>query len=191
MTEKPRIEIPKIEVLITGEQITAKVEELGQRIAYDYKDDFERDLVIIGILNGAFMFTTDLGRSIQRTNMIDPRRLKVDFMGVSSYDETQISSGAPKILSDCKCSIKGKNVIIAEDIVDSGYSLEELLELLYSRKPNSIEVSSLLSKTEKRVVQGISVKYLGFEIPDKYVIGYGLDDGSEQYRLLPYIGVVT
>jgi hypoxanthine phosphoribosyltransferase len=191
MTEESRIEMPHIEVMITGEQIAEKVEEFGQQIAYDYKEDTERDLVLIGILNGAFMFTTDLGRSIQKTNMIDPRRLKVDFMGVSSYDKNQISSGAPRILSDCKCSIKDKRVLVVEDIVDTGFSLGKLEEFLWTRDPHSIEVCALLSKTVNRKVSGLSAKYLGFEIPDKYVIGYGLDDGSEQYRFLPYIGVVV
>lgn len=191
MTEKSRIEVPKIEVLITGDAIEQKVEEFGQQISNDYKEDRERDLVLIGILNGAFMFTSDLAKSVQRQNELDPRRIKVDFMRVSSHGKDQKSSGVPRIESDLKCSIENKNVLIVEDIVDTGYSLQKLLEILWVKDPHSVEVCALLSKTVNREVGGLSAKYMGFEIPDKYVIGYGLDDGAEQYRFLPYIGVVV
>lgn len=180
-----RPELEGLEILITEEQIQQKVIEIGQAISHDYRENEGRDLVLIAMLNGASFFQTDLLKNIY----FDPARLKSDFMRVESYKNSQIPQ-EPRIVEDTKSPIGGKDIIIVEDIVDSGGTMEATLEMLRTRNPNSLEICSLLSKTEKRKEESkdMFVKYLGFEIPDEYVVGYGLDDSKERYRTLRYIG---
>ena len=127
---------------------------------------------MIGILNGAFMFTSDLVKNIQHPDIY------IDFMKVSSYGDEKESNREPRIIDDTKEPIQNTDVIVVEDIVDTGYSMAALLEMLYARKPNSIKVCSLLSKPSRREVD-VPIDYLGFEVPDLFVLGYGLDDGGK------------
>ena len=172
-----------IKILFPKEELHKRVVELADEISRDYRDG-DKDVVLVGILNGAMPFLSDISREID----IDPKRLKTDSMRVASYDSSTTSSGEPKIMSDTKLSLQGKDVIIVEDIVDTGFSMEVLLKYIYARGANSVQICALLSKPDRRVVEGLDIKYLGFTIPDRYVVGYGLDDGDEQYRSLAYIG---
>jgi hypoxanthine phosphoribosyltransferase len=165
------------EVLVSEEQIQAKVAELGQRISNDYKG---KQLLLIGLLRGAVIFLSDLMRA-----MDIPVRL--DFIGISSYaDSTQ--SGAVRLVMDLETDIAGRDVLIVEDIVDTGKTLFYLVENLRARQPASLSVCALLDKPERRQVP-IDVDYVGFVIPDKFVVGYGLDF-AEGYRNLPFVGVL-
>ncbi|GAW92177.1 hypoxanthine phosphoribosyltransferase [Calderihabitans maritimus] len=166
------------EILLDRVQIAAKVKELGKKISEDYRG---KDLLVVGILKGAIMFMADLVREIDIP-------ITVDFMAVSSYGQSTESSGAVRILKDLEVSVEGKNVLIVEDIVDTGLTLRYLLENLKSRHPASVRVCTLLDKPSRRQVE-VSPDYNGFEIPDKFVVGYGLDY-AEQYRHLPYIAVL-
>jgi hypoxanthine phosphoribosyltransferase len=174
-----------IKTLFSKEDIQQRVKELANEISMDYADG-SKDLVLVGILNGASIFLADLQREID----IDPDRLKIDFMRISSYEDSELSSGEPKIMSDTKTSLNGKDVILVEDIVDTGFSLDTLIRLLKARGVSSVRVCALLSKPDRRVIKGLDIKYLGFTIPNKYVIGYGLDDSHEKYRTLSYIGYI-
>jgi hypoxanthine phosphoribosyltransferase len=167
------IEKEKFEILFTEQEIQEKVSELGVQISKDYQNN-GKDLLLIGILNGAFMFTSDLSKNIQHPNIY------VDFMKISSYEEGQQSSREPKILSDTKRPIQGTDIVIVEDIVDTGYSIATLLKMLYAREPNSINVCSLLSKPSRREIE-VPIQYLGFKIQDLWVLGYGLDEDGK-YR---------
>lgn len=166
------------ETLLTEEEIKLKVKELGQKIENDFKGE---DLLVVGILKGACVFVSDLIRNIN----LD---VNMDFMSVSSYGKATESSGTVKILKDLDVDIEGKNVLIVEDIIDTGLTLKNLFETLKTRNPKSLKLCTLLDKPERRTVD-IDVDYIGFVIPDKFIVGYGIDY-AEKYRNLPYIGIV-
>ena len=168
----------KIKVLIAQEQLLSKVKELGREITRDYKN---KAPVLIAILKGSFIFVADICREI---------RLPVtfDFMATSSYGDSKVSSGVVRITKDLDFSIENKDVIIIEDIVDSGRTLNYLIKNLEARNPKSVEVCALLDKDVPRKMKN-KIKYKGFDIPDKFVIGYGLDV-AEKYRNLPFIGYI-
>lgn len=169
----------RIEPLITEEQIRARVKELGKQISDDYRG---KDLLLIGILKGSIPFLCSLMWEI------DNEKLAMDFMDVSSYGSETESSGDVKILKDIDASIKGKNVLIVEDIVDTGRTMNKLLDMLKTREPASLKICTLLDKPSRRVCD-VKVDYIGFEIENKFVAGFGLDD--DQYmRQLKYVGEV-
>lgn len=164
--------------MITQEEMRKRIQELGLRIAQDYQ---EKDLVMIGVLKGAFVFFSDLARAI-------PLPLHVDFLVVSSYGEKKKSSGAVKVISDISQNVKGKDVLVVEDIVDSGLTLTFLKKKFMARKPKSLRFCTLLDKPQRRKTE-VTIDYVGFTIPNKYVVGYGLDY-ENKYRNLPYIAVL-
>jgi hypoxanthine phosphoribosyltransferase len=166
------------EVLVTADQIAAKVRELGARIASDYQ---AKDLVLVSILKGALPFLADLMR-------VTPIPLALDFMEVSSYGEGTESTGVVRILKDLANPIEGRHVVVVEDILDTGRTLSYVLEHLRSQRPASVKLCVLLDKPARRVTP-IVIDYRGFEIPDKFVVGYGLDY-AERYRNLPFVGVL-
>lgn len=165
-------------VLISEEEIQKKVRELGARITEDYKD---KNLIVVGVLKGAIIFLADLVKSITIP-------LTLDFMAVSSYGSSTETSGVVRILKDLDSSIEGMDVLIVEDIIDSGLTLSYLYENLKSRGPNSIKICALLDKPERRKVD-VKADYIGFTIDDEFVVGYGLDF-AEKYRNLPEICVL-
>ena len=165
-------------ILITSEEIGARVRELGQQITNDYAG---QDILMIGVLRGAVVFMSDLARAIKRP-------IDIDFMAISSYGLSTNSSGVVRILKDLDEVVQGRHLLIIEDIIDSGYTLSKVVEILQTRTPNSIQICTLISKPSRRVID-IPVKYVGFEIPDKFIVGYGLDY-AQKYRHLPYIGHV-
>jgi len=166
-------------VLIDEESLKKRVKELGRQITEDYRG---KDLIIICILKGAILFASDLIKEIKLP-------LAIDFMAVSSYGRSTKSSGVVRILKDLDQEIEGRDVLIVEDIVDSGLTLNYLVENLRSRRPASIKICCCLDKPERRKVP-VEVDYVGFNIPDEFVIGYGLDY-AEKYRNLPFIGVLS
>ena len=166
------------EVLIDEQAIAAKVRELGTAIADDYRT---KDLVLVSILKGALPFLADLMRQM-------PIPLALDFLEVSSYGEAMESSGNVRILKDLAKSIEGRDVVVVEDILDTGQTLSYVIEHLRSKQPASVRLCTLLDKPARRIVP-IQIDYRGFEIPDKFVVGYGLDY-AERYRNLPFIGVL-
>ena len=166
------------EVLLTEQMLKDKVAELGAAITRDYAD---KEIFAIGILRGAVVFMADLIRAIERP-------VQIDFMAVSSYGMQADSSGIVRILKDLDSSITGKPVLIIEAIIDSGQTLSYLIKNLTERKPASIQLCTLMNKPERRKVD-LPVKYVGFEIPNEFVVGYGLDY-AEKYRNLPYLGVL-
>lgn len=166
------------EVLIDENEIQKRVAELADEINKKYRND---ELIVIGVLKGCFIFLSDLVRRLESN-------VNVYFMEVSTYGSGTESTGVLNIKKDLDIDIKGKKVLIAEDIIDSGFTLSKLAENLTSREPESLEICALLSKPERRRVS-LEADYTGFEIPDKFVVGYGLDC-AEQYRQLPYIGVI-
>ncbi len=168
-----------LEVMITAEQIKEKIRELAEEISIDYK---EKNPLLIGVLKGAVVFLSDLIREIDMP-------LEVDFMAVSSYGADTASSGIVRIQKDLDQSIKGKDVLIVEDIVDTGLTLSYLFQNLNSRQPNSINVVALLDKPDRRKVK-FEADYCGFKIPDRFVIGYGLDF-NENYRNLKDICILN
>lgn len=167
------------EVLISEEQLAAKVAELGARISKDYEG---KKLIILGVLKGSVVFMTDLLRQITIP-------VEMDFMAVSSYGSGTKTSGVVKILKDLDRLIQGYHVLIVEDILDSGMTLSYLTELLRDRNPASIRIATLLDKPDRRKVD-IKPDYVGFAIPDEFVVGYGLDY-AELYRNLPFVGVLA
>jgi hypoxanthine phosphoribosyltransferase len=167
------------EILVQPDQLKQKVRELGERISEDYRD---KDLVLVCVLKGAVFFLADLMRHVSVP-------CEVDFMAVSSYGSATDSSGVVRILKDLDRAIAGRDVLIVEDIVDSGLTLQYLLRNLGARDPASLEVCALLTKPERRKVE-LPTKYVGFEIPDKFAIGYGLDH-AEKHRNLPYVAALT
>ncbi|MCT4597509.1 MAG: hypoxanthine phosphoribosyltransferase [Vallitalea sp.] len=169
-----------IRTLISTEKLYARIEELGEAISRDYKDKDE--IHFICVLKGGVMFMADLSKTIKDIP------LSMDFMAVSSYGNETSSSGIVKIVKDLDESIEGKDVIIVEDIVDSGRTLSYLVQILKDRNPNSIKICTLLDKPERRIID-VDVDYVGFEIPDEFVLGYGLDY-MQKYRNLPYIGIM-
>jgi hypoxanthine phosphoribosyltransferase len=167
------------DVLISEEQIHAKVEELARRISVDYRD--VDDLILVGVLKGSFIFLADLAR-----HLTVPR--SVDFMALSTYGDGTDTDGAVRMIMDLRRNIAGKHVLIVEDIVDTGYTLAYLVRTLAARQPASLKTCVLVHKPERREVYA-QIDYLGFEIPDVWVVGCGLD-WAERFRTLPYIGVV-
>lgn len=165
-------------VLITEQELRAKVEELAESLHSIYQG---KEVIAIGILKGCFIFMSDLVRAMREP-------VKVYFMEVSSYGDGTRSSGEVKIIKDIGEDIKGKDVLIVEDIVDSGNTLSRLKKMLLEREPASLRICTMLSKPSRREVD-VEIDRVGFEIPDEFVVGYGLDC-AEQFRNLPYIGVV-
>ncbi len=170
----------KIKVLISQEEIANRLKEIADQINKDYEG---KNIKLICVLKGGVYTLCDLSKYITVP-------LKLDFMSVSSYQDDTISSGKVKIVKDLDMDIEGEDVLLVEDIIDSGRTLSYLIELLKTRKPNSLRLCTLLDKPDRRL-PGVDVKvdYTGFEIPDKFVVGYGLDY-AQKYRNLPYIGVV-
>lgn len=170
--------------LVTAEAISAKTTELAEQIGRDYADQCTgggSDLLLVGVLKGAVMFMTDLARAL-------PLPVQLEFMAVSSYGSATSSSGVVRILKDLDRDITGRHVLIVEDIIDSGLTLSWLLKNLESRQPASLEVCTLLRKPDAVKVD-VTVRYVGFDIPNEFVVGYGLDYG-ERYRDLPFIGTL-
>jgi hypoxanthine phosphoribosyltransferase len=165
-------------ILISGDEVQAKIRELGDRITEDYRG---RDLLLVGVLKGAFVLMADLSRNVRLP-------LQFDFMAVSSYGVATKTSGVVRIMKDLDRDIEGKDVLLVEDIVDSGLTLAYLLRNLRARKPASLEVCALLRKPEVQQVS-LDIKYKGFEIPPVFVVGYGLDF-AEKYRNLPYVATL-
>ena len=166
------------QILIPGDEVQAKIRELAERITEDYRG---RDLLLIGVLKGAFVLMADLSRNIRLP-------LQFDFMAVSSYGVATKTSGVVRIMKDLDRDIEGKDVLLVEDIVDSGLTLAYLLRNLRARKPASLEVCALLQKPEVQQVP-LDIRYKGFEIPPVFVVGYGLDF-AEKYRNLPYVATL-
>ena len=176
----PAIEDPAIgETLVPPDELQRRVEDLAVEISRDYEG---RDLVMIGILKGAVLFLGDLMRHMSVS-------CEIDFMAVSSYGSETDSSGVVRILKDLDSSIEGRDVLIVEDIIDSGLTLQYLLRSLRARNPASLEVCALLTKPERREID-VPVRYVGFEIPNRFVIGYGLDY-AQRYRNLDYVAVLN
>ncbi len=169
---------PKLRVLISAERIQARIREMGEEISRDYPAG---DLHLVCILKGAAFFMTDLARAMKRDVL-------VDFMGISTYGKGKTSSGEVKVTKDLDVTVEGADVLIIEDIVDSGVTLSYLLHVIEQRKPRSIRIAALLDKPERRV-RPVPVTYVGFQIPDEFVVGYGLDHG-EKYRNLDDICVL-
>lgn len=172
------------EVLFSQEEIAARVAQIGAQITKDYADvvdDDGRGIVLVSVLRGAAIFMADLARTIELP-------LEMDYMAVSSYGNGAKSSGVVRILKDLSSEVEGRHIIVAEDILDSGLTLKYLIKNLAFRNPASIEVATLLRK--KTLAQAdIDCKYVGFECPDQFIVGYGLDF-AERYRNLPYIGIL-
>jgi hypoxanthine phosphoribosyltransferase len=166
------------EILIGEQELQARIAELGVEISKDYAG---RDLLLIGVLKGAVFFLADLMRELTVP-------CEIDFMAISSYGAGTDSSGVVRILKDLDINISGRDVLVVEDIIDSGLTLSYLMRSLRARKPSTVEICALLTKPERREVE-VPVRYTGFEIPNKFVIGYGLDF-DERYRNLPYVAVL-
>ena len=173
------IQDKNISVLITEEEISKRVAEIGAEITKKFQGE---SVYVVCILRGSLFFTTELAKNIDLP-------MEIDFMTVSSYGAETVSSGVVNVKQDLSRSIEGENVIVVEDIIDTGNTLSRLLQLLKSRNPKSITLCTLLDKPARRVVQDVKVDYTGFEIPDKFVVGYGLD-WDQKYRNLPFIGHV-
>jgi hypoxanthine phosphoribosyltransferase len=169
---------PNLRVLISSDRIQARIREMGEQISGDYPNG---RLHLICILKGATFFMTDLARAMKRDVFLD-------FMGISTYGKGKTSSGEVKVTKDLDISVEGADVLVVEDIVDSGVTLNYLLQLLQQRKPRSIRIATLLDKPERRL-RPVSVAYVGFRIPDEFVVGYGLDF-DEKYRNLDDICVL-
>lgn len=169
----------KIRVLVSEEDVDKKIREIGEQISRDYAG---KSVHLICVLKGGVFFMCELAKRISVP-------VSMDFMSVSSYGADTKSSGVVKIVKDLDEPLEGKDVIIVEDIIDSGSTLSYLVEVLKQRNPNSIHICTLLDKPERRVKKQVVVDYVGFEIPDEFVVGYGLDY-AQKYRNLPYIGVV-
>jgi hypoxanthine phosphoribosyltransferase len=166
------------EVLIDAETLQSRIRELGEEINADYGG---REILLVGVLKGAVFFMADLMRTITVP-------CEIDFMAISSYGASTDSSGVVRILKDLDINIEGRHVLVIEDIIDSGLTLSYLIRNLESREPASLSVCALLTKPERREIE-VDVRYTGFEIPNRFVIGYGLDF-AERYRNLPYVGVL-
>lgn len=164
--------------MVTQEEMRARIKELGKQIATDYAG---KDLVLVGVLKGAYAFYADLARAIRIP-------MRVDFLIVASYGSQAKTSGKVKVISDLTEDIKGKDVLLVEDIVDSGLTVQNLIKTLAKQKPKSIKVCTLLTKPDRRTID-VHLDYVGFKIPNKYVVGYGLDY-QQKYRNLPYLAVL-
>ncbi|MEO8648103.1 MAG: hypoxanthine phosphoribosyltransferase [Acidobacteriota bacterium] len=168
-----------LDVLFSADQIGSRIAELGQQITREYQG---KDLVLVSVLKGSCVFLADLMRAIDLP-------LTIDFMSVSSYKDGTVSTGDVEILKDLSNSIRGKHVIVVEDIVDTGLTLSRLLEILESRGAASIKLASFLDKPEPRIKTHLNIDFTGFVVPNKFVVGYGLD-AAGRYRNLPFIAVV-
>jgi hypoxanthine phosphoribosyltransferase len=166
------------EILVSAEDLQRRIRELGAEISADYEG---RDLVMIGVLKGAVLFLADLMRELEVP-------CEIDFIAVSSYGSATDSSGVVRILKDLDASIEGRDVLLVEDIVDSGLTLHYLLKSLRARNPRSLQVCALLTKPERRRVD-LPIRYVGFEIANRFAIGYGLDH-AQRYRNLPYVAAL-
>lgn len=166
------------EILISKERLHEKVKELAAQVSHDYA---EKDLMIVSVLKGGVVFTTDLIKEITVP-------LSIDFMAISSYGASTSTSGVVRILKDLETNIEGKDILIVEDIIDSGLTLKYLKELLISRGPRSVRICTILNKPARRKVE-VEVEYKGFDIPDEFVVGYGLDY-AEKYRNLPFVAIL-
>lgn len=167
--------------LISAEAIATRVAELGAQITKDYAGRTSGEIVVVGVLKGSVLFLADLVRHIAAP-------IYIDFIGISSYGDATVSSGVVQITQDLSRPIEGKHVIVVEDIVDTGHTVHYLMENLGTRRPASVALCSLLHKPD-RAERNVKIDYLGFTIPNKYVVGYGLDI-AQQYRNLPFIGYV-
>nr|WP_094605453.1 hypoxanthine phosphoribosyltransferase [Sporomusa silvacetica] len=165
-------------ILFSETEVASRIKELGEAITQDYTG---KEILMIGVLRGAVIFMADLARAIKLP-------VAIDFMAVSSYGSTTSSSGVVRILKDLDEDVENKHVLIVEDIIDSGLTLNYLMENLWSRKPASIKICTLLNKPDRRKVE-VPIAYNGFTIPDYFVVGYGLDF-AEKYRNFPFIGVL-
>ena len=181
MTRTRSVELDRAvgEILIDEERLSARVAELGEEISTDYEG---RDLLLIGVLKGAVFFMADLMRHLTVP-------CEVDFMAVASYGDSTDSSGIVRILKDLDINIEGRDVLVVEDIIDSGLTLSYLMRNLEAREPASLEVCALMTKPARREID-VPVRYIGFEIADRFVVGYGLDL-AERYRNLPYVAVLS
>lgn len=166
------------EVLYSEDELRDKIRQMGAKISKDYSG---KELILIGVLKGSVIFMSDLLKEITIP-------CKMDFMAVSSYGSSTETSGVVRILKDLDFEIQGKDVLIVEDIIDSGVTLKYLMKYLSARKPSSLEVICLLNKPDRRKVN-IDVKYLGYDVPDHFLVGYGLDF-AEKYRNLPFVGIL-
>jgi hypoxanthine phosphoribosyltransferase len=166
------------EILIDAETLRRRVDELGEEISADYAG---RDLLLVGVLKGAVFFMADLMRRLTVP-------CEIDFMAISSYGAATDSSGVVRILKDLDINIEGRDVLVVEDIIDSGLTLSYLMRNLESREPASLRICALLTKPDRREID-VPVRYVGFEIPNRFVVGYGLDF-AERYRNLPFVGVL-
>ena len=167
-----------LEILISEEKIAARVRELGEQISADYEG---KTVHLICVLKGAYTFMADLARTISIP-------VTLDFLAVSSYGKGKTSSGEVQLTKDLDVSLAGRDVIVVEDIADTGLTLQYLLKMLQSREPRSLKVASFLSKPSRRQID-VPVDYIGFEVPDRFVVGYGLD-ADQRHRELPYVAVV-
>ncbi len=170
---------PNLDVLYSEEAIRTRVADIGAEITREYAD---RDLVLVGVLKGSCVFMADLMREIDLP-------LHIDFMAVSSYKDGTVSTGDIEILKDLTHPIRGKDVIVVEDIIDTGLTLFRLMEILGSRGANSLKIATFLDKPEPRIKTDLKIDFCGFQIPNKFVVGYGLD-AAGRYRNLPFIAVV-
>ncbi|MFL6417192.1 MAG: hypoxanthine phosphoribosyltransferase [Bryobacteraceae bacterium] len=171
---------PADRVLISADQIQQRIGEMASQIDSDYPNE---PIYLVSILKGSFIFVADLARALKRDSV------RIEFMGISSYGNQKSSSGQVKVTRDLDVNIEGHHVLIVEDIIDSGVTLSYLTRILHQRKPRSLEIATLLDKPERRI-QPVGVKYIGFRIPDEFVVGYGLDY-AEDYRNLPDIRVLS
>ncbi len=166
-----------VHTLISEEELYQRIKELGEQISRDYEG---KVVHLVGILKGSVFFLCELAKHITC-------QVTMDFMSVSSYQNATKSSGVVRLVKDLDEPLEGKDVLVVEDIIDSGHTLSYLLELLGRRNPNSLKLSTLLDKPDRRVVENVNVDYVGFVIPDEFVVGFGLDF-QQEYRNLPYIG---
>ena len=167
------------EVLLTKEQINARVGELGAEISRDYTD---RNPLFVSVLKGAVYFLADLTRAVEIP-------VQMDFMAITSYGSARAQSGVVRLIKDLDVEITGRHVLLVEDIIDTGLTAGYLLRLLYARSPASLEICTLLDRPYRRILDSLRIAYRGFEIPDRFVVGYGLDY-HERYRHLPFIGIL-
>jgi hypoxanthine phosphoribosyltransferase len=178
-TETTEFTNPNLEILFTEDQIRARIQEIGEQVARDYRG---RELVLVGVLKGSCVFLADLMRAIDL-------ELTIDFMSVSSYKDGTVSTGDVEILKDLSNPIREKDVIVVEDIVDTGLTLSRLLEILGSRGARSTKLASFLDKPEPRIKTALKIDYTGFIVPNRFLVGYGLD-AAGRYRNLPFIAAV-
>jgi len=178
-TESTEFSNPNLEVLYSEDQIQQRIAELGAQITSEYRG---RDLVLVGVLKGSCVFMADLMRVIDL-------ELTIDFMSVSSYKDGTVSTGDVEILKDLSNPIRDKDVIVVEDIVDTGLTLSRLMEILSSRGANSIRLATFLDKPDPRIKTELKIDYTGFVVPNRFLVGYGLD-AAGRYRNLPFIAVV-